>query len=569
MKVTSVVRNKKVNIENISKALLSVDCGEQVLPIGGVCLLGSINLTQFIKENNWDYDKLGEAVPNIVRFMDNVNDITYVPLPSQKENLKNKRRIGLGIMGYGSALLMMKTAYGSKKALKLTEELMSFISNKAYETSALLSKEKGSFILFDKEKYLESKYIKKLSEETKKLISENGIRNSHLLSIQPTGNTSIFSNCISGGLEPIFLFEYIRTTIVPSPPEGLKIPKNIDWENKKTDCDEKCEWNWIKEGDESLLKCSFDNITYKIDRNRGLLKETLIEDYGVKYLKGIGEWDENAEWAKNTNNLTVDDHVETMKVFSKYIDSALSKTLNLPNDYPYEDFKNIYLKLYDTKTIKGGTTYRSGTMSTVLSEVNKDDKNKPCKEFEEKNAPKRPKILNASVVRFTNDKEKWIGFIGLLDNRPYEIFTGKLENFPLPISVKEGQIKKMKIINEKGEKVSKYNFIFKDKNGEDVMLEGLNKSFNPEYWNYAKMISGILRHGMPLSYVVELINDLDLKQDLLNTWKNGVQRMIKNYIKDGTIVKDKACSNCGDENGLVYQEGCLICKNCGHSKCGN
>ena len=231
--------------------------------------------------------------------MDNVNDKTNVPLPIQKKNLHDKRRIGLGILGYGSALMMMKLRYGSDRALTLTNELMSFIANAAYQSSAKLSQEKGSFPLYDKEKYMASKFVVNLSEETKALMIKNGMRNSHLLSIQPTGNSSVYANNVSGGLEPIFLPEYVRTTIFPYPPEGLDVAKNIDYENCKFDS-VGTEWEWICEGDENLLRTEFDGYIWKIDKNRGLLRETVVKDYAVRYLEAKGEWDPEQEWVATT-----------------------------------------------------------------------------------------------------------------------------------------------------------------------------------------------------------------------------------------------------------------------------
>ena len=250
--------NVDQNHNFFANGLLVHNCGEQLLPIGGVCLLGSINLTKFVnsESNDFDYEKLEKIIPVAIRFMDNVNDKTNVPLEIEKENLINKRRIGLGILGYGSALMMMKIKYGSKEALKITEKLMNFIMNKSYQSSALLSKEKGPFKLYDEEKYLKGNFVKNLSKETLDIIKKHGLRNSHLLSVQPTGNTSILANVVSGGLEPLFMPVYNRTTIMPYPPEGLNIPKNIDWENKKFESETK--WEWIKEGDENLLKINFN-----------------------------------------------------------------------------------------------------------------------------------------------------------------------------------------------------------------------------------------------------------------------------------------------------------------------
>ena len=224
--------------------------GEQPLPVGSVCLLGAINLTQFIKDGDWDYFGLANIIGVAVRMLDNVNDITYVPLSHQKESLQNKRRIGLGIMGYGSALMMMQLRYGSEEAIRKTEDLMKFIMNQSYKASALLAAEKGVFPLYDAEKYLQGEHVRKLNTETFELIRQYGIRNSHLNTIAPTGNTGILANNVSGGLEPIFSAEYIRTSICPTVPKGLTVPTNIDFVNKTTVCSG---WWWTKEGDVPML----------------------------------------------------------------------------------------------------------------------------------------------------------------------------------------------------------------------------------------------------------------------------------------------------------------------------
>ena len=345
-------------------------CGEQVLPVGGACLLGSLNLTQFVdvKNKNWNYASLGEVITSAVRFMDNVNDKTLVPLPEQAESLKSKRRIGLGVLGYGSALMMLTVRYGSKEAIELTEQLGTFIMNHAYKTSALLAKEKGAFPLFDKNKYLKSRFVEKLDPETKDLIAQYGVRNSHLLSIQPTGNSSVFANNVSGGLEPIFMADYVRTVIQPFAPEGLATPQNINWEAKTfTVKNPECKWKWVKEGDENLLMTEFQGDVWKFDSSRGLLKESRVRDYAVRFHEQNGTWDPKAKWAATTFDLNIDDHVKTMGVLSKFIDSAMSKTVNIPESYPYEDFKRLYAEVYKTGTIKGCTSYREGTMTTVLS----------------------------------------------------------------------------------------------------------------------------------------------------------------------------------------------------------
>lgn len=557
--------NRFNNLHYLEYISATNPCGEQILPVGGVCLLGSLNLTQFIKGDDWDYNKLKEIIPLAIRFMDNVNDLTYVPLQEQKDNLKKKRRIGLGIMGYGSALLMMKIRYGGKQALEMTEKLMNFIANTAYQSSALLAKEKGYFPLYQEEKYLKSKFIENLSDETKSLIKKHGIRNSHLLSIQPTGNSSVLSNVVSGGLEPVFLFEYIRTVIQSFPPEGLQLPQNIDWAGLSFVHDSEPKWEWIKEGDENMLKTVFDGNVYKMDKGRGLLKESHVIDYGVRHLEEIGEWDANAEWAANINSLKIDEHVETMKVMSKYIDSSMSKTINIANDYLYEDFKNVYLEIYKSGTIKGGTTYRAGTMATVLKE-----KETKSETVAVNNVPKRPVLLECDVIRFTSKGNKWVGFVGL-DWRdstwPYEIFTGLADDFVIPSYVDKGQIRKEKIKDHEDNMISRYDFIYHDKDGFKVTMQGLNRAFDREFWNVGKLLSGLLRHHIHLPSVIKIIDSLKLDGDTLGTWKKGVTRILKRYIKEGEMpIEDDQCPNCGGKN-LVHKEGCVACNDCQWSKC--
>ena len=527
-------------------------CGEQCLPIGAVCLLGSLNLTQFInKENNdWDYNKLKKIIPISVRFLDNVNDITYVPLDIQKENLQNKRRIGLGILGYGSALMMMKIRYGSDKALKLTEKLMTFISNCAYESSALLSKEKGHFLLFDKEKYLKSKFVKVLFKETKELIEKYGIRNSHLLSIQPTGNSSVYANNVSGGLEPIFMPEYIRTTMQPFSPEGISEPKNIDWDNKKFNTNGTI-WKWKKEGDESILFTEFNNNIWKYDKNRGLTKETKVKDYAVRYLEEKNEWDPNAKWAATTTELTIDEHINPMAIFAKYIDSSISKTINLPNDYSYENFKKVYLNAYETGTIKGCTTYRAGTMTTVLSEVKKNNN-----KINKTQAPKRPKELECDIYNVTALGKKWLVIVGLYEGDPYEVFGLKLKKIHIPQTVKKGKLIKIK----------KGYYDLELDNG--FILEDLTSHFDKdEHETLTRMISTGLRHGADIKYVVE---QLDKSEGTIVSFGKAISRTLRRYIngnEDNIEKLEEKCPGCEQKNVLIRQEGCVHCSNCSWTKC--
>lgn len=341
-------------------------CGEQVLPVGGCCLLGSLNLTQFVipERKEWDFPKLSRVIPIAVRFLDNVNDRTPTPLPEHQLSLKQKRRIGLGVLGYGSALMMMKVRYGSKQALELTETLARFIMNEAYKTSSQLAQEKGAFPLFDKNKYLQSEFLKNLDPPIRQMILKQGTRNSHLLSIQPTGNSSILANNVSSGLEPVFESEYVRTSLQPFFPKGLEPPALIDGKNGSHP---PTPWHWIQEGDEKMLATRYQDAVWKWHPQRGLSREFKVQDYAVRYHTQRQSWDPSAQWAATTHELSIQDHIQTMAVFSKFVDSSLSKTVNVPEDYPFEQFKNIYSEAYHSKTIKGCTTYRAGTMSHVLA----------------------------------------------------------------------------------------------------------------------------------------------------------------------------------------------------------
>lgn len=535
-----------------ANGLVVHNCGEQVLPVGGVCLLGSINLTQFVnaERNGWNYDKLKELVPIAVRFMDNVNDITHVPLQSQKQNLQNKRRIGLGVLGYGSALLMMQTKYGSEKAKQLTDELMEFISNTAYCASSDIAAEKGSFLLFDADKYLEGEFVKVLKPETREKIRKQGLRNSHLLSIQPTGNSSVYANNVSGGLEPLFSFEYIRTTIFPYPPSGLDVPKHIDFGNKTFQST--TEWKWTKEGDENLLYTEFEGYVWKFDQNRGLLRETQVKDYAVRDLQARGAWDPSAEWAANAMVLDINSHVETMAIFAKYVDSALSKTINIPTDYSYEDFKSVYTDTYKTGTIKGITTYRAGTMTSVLAEIS--SKKEETESISKTKAPKRPKILNCDINHLMVNGDPWIVIVGLFGKDPYEIFAFKKTKVHFSHRWTTGTLTRVK----KGV----YTLTVGDN---DIVIEDITANFeSDEQEALTRMVSTALRHGADVNFIFE---QLMKSEGTIVSFSKAVARTLKKYIVTDETAPGKDCEECGGKSTVIMQEGCFKCKNCAHSKC--
>lgn len=526
-------------------------CGEQILPKHGVCLLGSLNLAQFVKDDNWDYDKLGEYIDIAVRFLDNVNDVTNVPLIEQKEAMLKKRRIGLGVVGYASALMMMKVGYGSEKALKLTEELMKFKANREYSSSANLAKEKGAFPEYDEEKYLNGEFVKVLSWETRNLIKSFGMRNSHVSSIQPTGNTSVFANLISSGCEPIFDKGYVRTFIVDHVPDGLGIPTKIDWTNKTFDfpvldgnnvSNPHTLWKWTKEGDEEILITEYNGSIYKVDRNRGLTKEEWVEDYGISQLKGLGLWEPEAEWATVAMNLGVDAHISTLSIFAKYIDSAISKTLNFPSDYSYEKFKDVYTKAWKNG-IKGVTTYREGTMTAVLS-----SKSTKATGIQKTDAPKRPKELECDVHHIKVKGQDYFVLVGLYEDQPYEVFAGR--NGVVGQKVKRGKIIKRSR--------SKYKAEFDD----DSELSPIGAFTTDEEDTVTRLISAGLRHGASVEFIV---HQLEKAKGDMQSFSKSIARALKKYIVDGTEVAGEECPKC--KGRFIRQDGCKTCKDCGHSAC--
>src|SRR3989304_6814469 len=542
--ITKLLEPKPVydcNVDNIhsydANGFLSHNCGEQPLPPGGVCLLGSINLSQFVADSDWDYEKLERLVPIAIRMLDNVNDLSKVPLEIQVQNLKNKRRIGLGILGYASALLMMKIKYGGEKAINITHKLMKKIRDCAYEASINLAIEKGVFPLFESKKYLESKFIATLPASIKKKIEKHGIRNSHLLSIQPTGNTSVFANNVSGGLEPIWQPVYTRTTIIHKCPIGLHLPTNIDWINKKYKANG-TDWRWKKEGDENLLYTSFENRVWKVDSSRGLVKETILTDYGVHILSEKKEWNPEANWVAMISNISLAEHLSILELFSKYVDGSISKTVNLPEDFSFVAFKKLYMDAYDTQTIKGITTYRDKTMSYVLSSVS---------EITPSVAPKRPICLQCNIHPMTYKKVRYIVLVGLLNNKPYEVFSFKEMGVKFTPKMKTGKLTK---INS-----GVYNL-----ETESVIFEDLNKHFDKcEESLVTRLISLSLKHGVDIN---EIYDQLQKSDNKISSFSRVIARTLSQYVSS---TKD-ACGSCNSK-GIIFQEGCIKCKDCGWSKC--
>lgn len=521
-------------------------CSEQVMPEFSSCNLLSINLVKLFnpKTEKLDLSKLEKTVRTAIRFSDNVNDLTSVPLPEYEESVTKLRRIGIGILGWGSLLYLLKTRFASPEAEEIKQKIMSTICYNIIDESANLAKEKGMFEGCIPEKHAECEFFKliNLPEEIKEKVRKYGVRNSSFFSIQPTGTISLFADNISGGCEPIFMQEYIRTVIVQDCPNEIRsfIPKYWEGEFSETDV-----FKFEKEGDEQVLAAIVDGVKYKIDRNRGLTKEVLCEDYSVKYLKSIGEWDGNASWAVTTKDLSVEDHLSDLQGFTKWLDASCSKTINVPHDYPFDKFENVYLDAYESGTIKGVATYRAGTMSSVLK-----SKENEFITINTNLAPKRPKTLPAEVHCISARGDKFVVAVGMLNGQPYEILGGQANGFNIKKSA-NGEITKVK----RGQ----YSLSIGD-----LEIVDFSKHFTPQEQTIFRMASTLMRHGVPLEFIVD---QMQKSSEDMFSLPSAVARVLKKYIKDGQQVKGTACPDCGEEK-LVYTEGCKRCSSCGWSACG-
>ena len=529
-------------------------CGEQTLAPGGVCNLGSINATQFVNKDftDFDYNKIKQYTKHLVRFLDNVNEITNSPLPEYDFSIKHKRRIGVGLMGWASALYMMKTRFSSIQADNLRDKLMETIAVTSYEASIDLAIERGMFTLCEPLKHADGPFIKSLnlSDEYMDKLRTTGIRNSSLLSIQPTGNTSIFANVSSGGLEPVFSHEYIRTVIVNHLPDDMKPFTPIWFEDAWHETDV---FKFVFEGDEEILRGEYNGIVYKIDKSRGLTKEVLCEDYGVRFMKQQGEWNNTADWASSAMNMSVNDHVNDLKGFARWIDSAISKTINCPNNYPLEDFKDIYLNVYKSGVVKGVTTYRTGTMTTVLAA--KDEK--LATEYDEEiilQDVKLPSNSPATLKTLKAEGRKWYVTVTWNDQqtRPFALFV-HTNNPEKSITTNDATDHLIELARRKG--IPEHHI-------QDT-IEKMHIDNNST--KLARTISLNLRHGVLIKNIVKA---LELVEEVyVTTFLFQIRKFLASFIKDGEQVEGIICDNCSSSN-IVYQEGCSVCKDCGSSRCG-
>ena len=460
------------------------------------------------------------------------------------------RRTGVGITAEGDMIAAMGLRYGTEDATAFAEEVHRTLALAAYRSSVMLAKDRGAFEIFDINREKHNPFINRLAEadpELYTLMEKYGRRNIACLTVAPTGTTSLMTQS-SSGIEPVFMPVYKRRRKVNPNDKEVR----VDFVDENGD-------SW-----EEYIVFHHKFVTWMEANNHPVTNNYTSEE--------IDKLVAQSPYYKATSN-DVDwlQKVRMQGRIQKWVDHSISVTINLPSDVSEDLVNDLYVEAWKSGC-KGCTVYRDGSRAGVLiaADDKKDKKKKKgedCDCFERPLiVPLRPTELEAEVIKFQNNKEKWIAFIGLLDGRPYEIFTGLLdeeEGIMLPKNVNSGVL--IKSVNEEGER--SYDFQFKNKRGYKTTIEGLNDKFNPEYWNYAKLISGVLRYGMPIDQVVKLVQTLELNSETINTWKNGVERALKKYLPTGAEAKGQKCPVCEQET-LIYQEGCLKCTNCGASKCG-
>ena len=460
----------------------------------------------------------------------------------RKKSLQG-RRTGIGITAEGDMLAALGYRYATDEAIAFSTEIQQLLAHEAYRSSVNLAKERGAFEVYDAKREENNPFIQRLraiDEDLYQNMTKYGRRNIAMLTIAPTGTVSICTQTTSG-IEPVFMVAYKRRRKVNPNDKNAKVTFTDNDGN------------------------SFEE--YNVFHPK-FLTWLEVNGYNVEEVKNytqeqINELVEKSPYYKATSN-DIDwvNKVKMQGAMQKWVDHSISVTVNVPAETTEELVSQIYETAWRSGC-KGMTIYRDGSRTGVLvSQDKKEKKDEKHNTIVENQAPTRPKEVECDVVRFQNNYEKWIAFVGKIDGQPYEIFSGKADDFFIPPFVETGWIIKNKDENDH----TRYDFRYADKQGYKVNMEGLSRSFNKEFWNYAKLISGVLRHGMPIQYVVTLVQNLNVEEDNINTWKNGIARALKRYIKDGTKVEKEKCPTCGSE--LVYEDGCKHCNNCGYSKCG-
>ena len=549
-------------------------CGEIPLCPYDSCRLLAINLYSYVvnpftPDAYFDYDLFKKHVGLAQRIMDDIIDLEsekiemiLAKIDSDPESMEVRqterhlwekiqrktlqgRRTGVGITAEGDMIAALGLRYGTEEATDCAELIQKTLALAAYRSSVMLAKERGAFEIFDAKREEKNPFINRLREADPTLYEDMlkyGRRNIACLTIAPTGTTSLMTQTTSG-IEPVFLPVYKRRRKVnPNDSEA-----RVDFVDETGDAFEE------------YIVFHHKFVTWMQANGYSASKKYTQEE--------VEELVAKSPYYKATSN-DVDwlQKVRMQGRIQKWVDHSISVTINLPNDVSEELVDSLYVEAWRCGC-KGCTVYRDGSRSGVLIATDKKKKKEDCNCMQPPViVSTRPRELDADVVKFQNNREKWIAFVGLLNGRPYEIFTGLAdddEGIMLPKNVSKGTI--IKSYDEDGNK--HYDFQFKNKRGYKMTIEGLDGKFNPEYWNYAKLISGVLRYGMPIDQVIKLVQGMELNSESINTWKNGVERALKKYLPNGMEAKGQKCPNCGLET-LIYQEGCLICTNCGASKCG-
>jgi len=557
------------------KTVSTNPCGEIPLCPYDSCRLLALNLYSYVddpftEQAIFNSDKFTEHARKALRIMDDIIDLEaekieaiIAKIDSDPEsfeikqternmwdNIRKKtlegRRTGIGITAEGDMLAALGSRYGSDAAIDFSTEVHKLLAIEVYRSSVDLARERGPFPIFDFKREKNNPFINRIRENAPRVyenMAKYGRRNIAMLTIAPTGSVSICTQT-SSGIEPVFLVSYKRRRKVNPNDKNVKVSFTDDvgdtWE----------EYNVFHPKFETWLI------------NEGLNPEEVKALNDEELNKLISKSPYHKATSKDINWLS---KVKMQGSVQKWVDHSISVTVNVPEDVNEDLISEIYKTAWESGC-KGMTIYRENSRAGVLVSNDKKKQTKQENPFGETNAPVRPKLLEAHVVRFMNNKEEWVAVVGILNGRPYEIFTGKAEGFFLPKWVESGQVIKNK--RKDKQQAAQYDFHFEDKDGYKITMEGLSRQFNKEYWNYAKLISGILRHGMPLHFVVDLVNNLILDSQSINTWKNGVVRALKKYVPDGTVAKEMPCPECSSEGTLLYKEGCLTCSNCGYSKCG-
>ncbi len=554
------------------KTVSTNPCGEIPLCPYDSCRLIALNLYSYVekpftKEASFNSELFSKHAQYAQRIMDDIIDLEVEKIdailakvdadPEEQEiksternlweNIREKalqgRRTGIGITAEGDMVAALGSRYGTKEATDFSVEVHKLLAIETYRSSVDLAEQRGAFPIFNIEKEKNNPFIQRIKKAAPKVyekMTRVGRRNIAMLTIAPTGSVSICTQTTSG-IEPVYMISYQRRRKVNPNDKDVRISFTDEvgdaWEEYNVFHPKFVTWLEINGYDVETVK------TYSNEELQLIIQKS-------PYYKATSN---DVNWVEK---------VRMQGEVQKWVDHSISVTVNLPKDASEEIVSDVYQTAWESGC-KGMTIYRDGSRDGVL--ISNETKNEESNTiFQETKAPKRPHTLDAEIVRFQNDYEKWIAVVGLLDNKPYEIFTGKADEFYLPPWVNNGWVMKSK--DNKGN--NRYDFEFDDKAGYRIKIPALSRSFNKVFWNYAKLISGILRHGMPLPYAINLVDNLTFDSESINTWKNGVVRALKKFIPDGTVDKKSTCPECDAEESLMFKEGCLVCKECGYSKCG-